>query len=434
MNTSPRFATLQEWLAWQQGLHPKAVDLGLERLTSVMQRMGLAQPEYTVITVGGTNGKGSCVAMLESILRAGHYHVGAYTSPHLLRYNERIRINGLEISDAELCRAFARIDAARADISLTFFEFGTLAAFDIFSRAEIDVAVLEVGLGGRLDAVNALDADAALITTIDIDHVDWLGPDRASIGYEKAGIYRAGKPAICADPQPPSTLLEHAHRIGAKLYLYNKDYGFKQHNGFWTWWSDTISFNALPVLQLTGRHQYANAASVLMGLVALTERLPLNTTAVQTGLSQAHIPARFQIISGPVEWILDVAHNPQGVAILGRCLTARSCSGKTRAVVGILSDKNAAAIAQNLKDNVDQWYAVTLKGARGRTAEQLADELRTAGCHGPIACFESVADACYAAAQDAEQGDRIVVFGSFYTVAAALETGLVEELTSGQET
>ncbi len=363
----PRYATLEHWLAWQETLHPRAIDLGLERVQQVAQRLGLLdRPTFTIITVGGTNGKGSCVALLEAILRAAGYKTGAYTSPHLLRYNERIRLDGVTVDDASLCEAFARLDAARKDISLTYFEFGTLAALWLFQQAGVQVALLEVGLGGRLDAVNIMDADAALITTIAIDHVEWLGQDRDSIGREKAGIYRQGRPAICADPLPPVGLLDQAHTVGARLYLVNRDYGFCRQGQQWSWWCETIRLDALPLPALPGAHQLGNAAGVLMTLQSLAGRLPVPVEAIQAGLRQAHIAARFQIVAGPVEWILDVAHNPHAATVLADTLHARPCAGRTRAVWAMLNDKDAPGVARALAASVDCWYPATLTGPRGR--------------------------------------------------------------------
>lgn len=418
----PRFATLEQWLTWQETLHPKIIDLGLERVKRVAQRLGLASPSHRVITVGGTNGKGSSVAFLETILRAAGYRVGTYTSPHLLRYNERIRIDGQAVDDAALCQAFARIDAMRGEISLTYFEFGTLAALDLLQRADIQVAVLEVGMGGRLDAVNILDADAALITTIDIDHAEWLGSDRNSIGFEKAGIYRRGRPAICADPAPPEGLLHYADTIGARLYRVNQDYGFVRRGQEWTWWHDKTCLSSLPLPLLPGEHQLSNAAAVLMTLTSLARRLPIAHEAICAGLRQASIAARFQVISGPVEWILDVAHNVQGASTLARCLATRQSTGRTHGVLGMLSDKDAVGVALALDKAVDRWYTATLPDPRGQSGEQLARILRTGGIVRPISAFASVEEACHTAARESIAGDRVVVFGSFHTVARVLNT------------
>jgi len=417
----PRFSTLEDWLAWQERLHPRAIDLGLERVRQVAQRLGLsARPAFTVITVGGTNGKGSCIALLEAILQAAGYKLGVYTSPHLLRYNERIRLDGVAVDEAVLCEAFARIDAAREDISLTYFEFGTLAALSIFQQAGIQVALLEVGLGGRLDAVNIIDADAALITTIAIDHVEWLGQNRNSIGREKAGIYRRGRPAICADPAPPAGLLEHADAVDALLYRVNRDYGFQRQGQQWSWWCETIRLDALPLPALAGEHQLGNAAGALMTLFSLAGRVPVAVKAIHAGLRQVYVPARFQVVAGPVEWILDVAHNPQAAVALAATLATRPCTGRTRAVWAMLSDKDAAGVASALADRVDCWYTATLDGPRGRPGEQLLAILRETGGKGTMQHYPNVATACRQAWQEADRGDRILVFGSFHTVAQAL--------------
>jgi dihydrofolate synthase/folylpolyglutamate synthase len=413
---------LAQWLAWQEGSHPQAIDLGLERIRLVLKRLELEAPPYTIITVGGTNGKGSTVAFLEAILNAMGYRVGAYTSPHLLHYKERIRINGKEVDNPTICRAFACIDAARERVSLSYFEFSTLAALHIFREAAIQVAILEIGLGGRLDAVNGVDADVAIVTSIAIDHVEWLGSDRESIGREKAGIYRSGRPAVCADPEPPDSLLEYAGAIGASLYQVGKDYGFQHRAQDWSWRCERLHWQSLPLPSLMGEHQLSNAAAALMALTALAERLPVHPEAIRTGLIRAYVPARFQIIPGPVEWILDVAHNPHGATALAQCLRSRSCQGRTWAVLGMLIDKDAAGVAQVLENVIDIWYTATLQGARGRSGKQLADTLRAAVRNPDIFYFASVQEACRVAKERATKGDRIVVFGSFYTVAQALVT------------
>ena len=414
-----RFTTLDDWLRWQETLHPKAIELGLERVRTVLRRLQPKDPPFTVITVGGTNGKGSCVAFLDAILRAAGYRVGAYTSPHLLRYNERIRVDGVEVDDAALCQTFARIDAARGDISLTYFEFGTLAALEQFRSAGVEVAVLEVGLGGRLDAVNVVDADAALVTSIALDHTDWLGPDRASIGYEKAGIYRPGRPAICADPDPPPRLLEHACAIGAHLLRVGADYDFVRTGATWRWQSGKTQFEALPLPALAGEHQLSNAAAALMALTSLADRLPVDAAAIRAGLAQAWLPGRFQVIAGPVEWILDVAHNPAAAAVLAEHLKNRTCAGRTWAILGLLADKDADGVIQVLASVVDQWRPVTLTGARGRTSADLAARLCSAGIQAVIP-HDDMARAWQAVRAEAESGDRIVVLGSFHVVAPVL--------------
>ncbi len=415
----PRFATLQQWLRWQQQLHPRAIDLGLERVHQVMARLLPATPPFTTIIVGGTNGKGSSVAFLETMLRAGGYRTGAYTSPHLLRYNERIRVDGQAIDDAFLCQAFTRVDEVRQDVALTFFEFGTLAALDIFWTTDVDVAILEVGLGGRLDAVNCLDANAALVTGIGIDHVQWLGPDRESIGREKAGIYRTGRPAICADRAPPESLLTHARAIDANLLLAGRDYDFHGEGAGWRWWGHGVELRNLPEPALAGAHQLHNAAAAVATLMALSERLPLSVEAIHRGLVEADVAGRFQVIPGPVEWILDVAHNPSAAAILAHCLEARPCPGKTWAVVGMFADKDVASVAHALSGGIDHWLTATLDPPRGLSAEGLAKTLLGLGVMDPLP-YPGISQALLAVERRAETGDRIVVFGSFSVVAEAL--------------
>ena len=413
-----RFATLNDWLCWQETLHPRTIELGLERVRTVWRRLRPEPPPYLAITVGGTNGKGSCVALLESMLQAAGYRVGAYSSPHLLRYNERIRIEGMEASDTALCQAFARIDAARQDISLTYFEFGTLAALDLFYEASVDVAVLEVGLGGRLDAVNIIDADAALVVSIDLDHTEWLGPDRDHIAYEKAGIYRADRPAICADRDPPPRLTEQARMIGAKLLQVGRDYDFASTDPSWRWWSSDLHFDELPPPGLAGTHQIGNAAAALMVLASLRDRLSIPLSAIRTGLLQVKLPGRFQSIPGPVEWILDVAHNPLGATILATNLRERPCSGRTWAIFGLLADKDAHGIIHPLINVIDDWYPVTLTGPRGRSGQDLAQLLRAAGAR--VQVVADLVNAGQIAQTTARPGDRIVVLGSFQTVAPVL--------------
>jgi dihydrofolate synthase/folylpolyglutamate synthase len=414
-----RFNTLDDWLRWQETLHPRAIELGLERIRSVLRRLQPDAPPFAVITVGGTNGKGSCVAFLDAILRAAGYRVGAYTSPHLLRYNERIRVDGVAVDDEDLCRLFARIDAARGDISLTYFEFGTLAALERFREATVEIAVLEVGLGGRLDAVNVVDADAALVVSIDLDHTDWLGPDRDSIGYEKAGIYRPGRPAVCADPNPPRPLLEHARAIGARLLRIGYDYGFTHTGASWRWWSNAARLDGLPPPVLAGEHQLGNAAAALMTLHSLRDRLPVDADAIRTGLARARLPGRFQVIPGPVEWILDVAHNPAAATALAGNLRERVCYGRTRAIVGLLADKDVGGVIAALASSVDEWQPVTLPGARGRAGADLAAGLRSAGIRALVP-QDDIVTACRLARARADAGDRIVVFGSFHAVAPVL--------------
>jgi dihydrofolate synthase/folylpolyglutamate synthase len=414
-----RFHSLEAWLSWQESLHPSAIDLGLERPGRVLQTLGLDSPSHTVITVAGTNGKGSSVAMLESILLAAGYRVGCYTSPHLLRYNERVRIDGKPVDDMRLCAAFERIDHARGEISLTYFEFGTLAAFEIFDSAGLDVVVLEVGMGGRLDAVNLLDADVALVTAIDIDHAAWLGDDREAIGYEKAGIFRQGKAAVCSDPQPPHSLLRHAEEVGAPLHQLEREYRYVQEGESWRWQGQSMSREALPLPALRGRFQLQNAAGVLMVLELLAERLPVAVQHLRQGLHALTLPGRFQVIPGEVTTILDVAHNPQSAAALAQNLAAMPVTGTTHAVVAMLADKAMEEVVQLLRDVVEHWYAAGLDVYRGADSATMAAAVDASGS---VQGYPDVGAALTAAKAAAHLGDRIVIFGSFHTVAAAMST------------
>ena len=415
-----RFPTLEAWLLWQEHLHPNPIDLGLDRVRQILGRMEIANPPFPALTVGGTNGKGSCVAFLGAILRAAGYRVGAYTSPHLLRYNERIRILDVEVTDAELCEAFERVDRARRDVSLTYFEFGTLAAFEIFRCHKIDVAVLEVGMGGRLDAVNAIDPVGALVASVGLDHQEWLGNDRDSIGYEKAGIYRGQRAAICGDRDPPPQLLETARRLGAELQVLGKDFDWRPSGSGWHWHGRQLSLQDLPLPALSGQMQLDNAASCVALLQAVTGELPVNEDAVRKGLAAARLRARFEQLPGAVPWILDVAHNPAAARALARNLAMNPVSGKTMAVAGMFRDKAVEEVAAILDPQIDAWFLGGLGGARGQSAAHLARRLRTTIPDARLTECETVADALHAAQSACVPGDRIVVFGSFQTVNAIL--------------
>ncbi len=414
-----RFQTLDAWLAWQETLHPSAIELGLERPGKVLAAMGLTTPAYAVISVAGTNGKGSSVAMLESILLAAGYRVGCYTSPHLLRYNERVRIDGKPVDDTLLCEAFERIDQARGETSLTYFEFGTLAAIDIFARAGLDVAVLEVGMGGRLDAVNLLDADVALVTAIDVDHAAWLGDDREAIGREKAGIFRSRRPAVCSDPTPPLSLLHYATELETELFSLEKQFSYAVNHDSWRWQGPADTLDDLPLPALCGRFQLQNAAGVLMVLELLAERLPVSPESLHHGLQTVSLPGRFQILPGGVPTIVDVAHNPQSARALAANLKATPVPGQTHAVVGMLADKDIPAVLQPMLEVIDLWYPATLNVFRGADAAMLIKMLAEQGL-----ClaqgYRSVSEALVSAGAGIQPGDRIVVFGSFYTVAEAM--------------
>jgi dihydrofolate synthase / folylpolyglutamate synthase len=421
--TSPtqQFTTLDEWLAWQETLHPSKIDLGLERIHMVLQRLGLEHPAYAVVTIGGTNGKGSSVALLEAILSAAGYSVGATISPHLLRYNERVRINRREVEDRQLCEAFARIDVARGEISLTYFEFATLAALEIFQHAGIDIAILEVGMGGRLDAVNVVDPDVALVTTIGIDHVKWLGPDREAIAREKAGIFRAGRPAVCGEPEPPATLLEHAWRLGAQLYRVGHDFTYETHARTWSWQGPQQRYDDLPYPVLQGDFQARNAAAVIMVLELLRPRFEVNRAQLANGLQHAAIAGRFQIIAGKVTTIVDVAHNPHGAQALAQALAHFPCQGRTHAIMGMLADKDIKGVLTAMMAQVDSWHLATLTVERGATAQRLLEDFRAVAPDTPVRQYPDVITAWREVQQLAQADDRIVVFGSFHTVAAVLQ-------------
>ena len=415
-----RFHTLPEWLRWQESMHPNAIDLGLERVRQVLAAMHLEQPAYRVLTVGGTNGKGSCVAFLDAMLRSQGYAVGAYTSPHLLRYNERVCVQGREVTDAELVEAFARVDAARGAVSLTYFEFGTLAAFEIFRQRGIQVAVLEVGMGGRLDAVNVLEPEGALVASVALDHQEWLGDDRNSIGFEKAGIYRSGRPAICGDRDSPARLLDSARRLGADLQVLGRDYDWQEAGNCWDWHGPRSRLQQLPYPAMPGMVQLDNAASCVALLQAVSASLPVEAAAIRAGLNSARIPARFEYWRGDVSWVLDVAHNPAAAAVLAANLKASPAHGRTLAVVGMLRDKAVEEVVTLLAPHVDSWYAAGLEGVRGQTAAELARRMQDALPAARLTACGDVNAACRAARSAARSGDRILVFGSFLTVGAVL--------------
>lgn len=382
--------------------------------------MQLAQPPFAVITVGGTNGKGSTVTLCDAMLQAGGYRVGAYTSPHLVRYNERVRVNGAMATDAELCAAFARIEESRGDARLTYFEFGTIAALDIFRRQRIDVAVLEVGMGGRLDAVNAVDPDVAIVTSIGIDHTNWLGPDRASIAREKAGIFRAQRPAVCGELDPPASLIETAQRIGARLYRYGQEFHARPAAGGWSFHFGDQVRTGLPFPLLRGEHQLRNAACALTALAVLAERVPLTQAPLRQGLLTAFVPGRFQVLPGLPSVVLDVAHNVQAAEALAANMRRQHIAGRTHAVFGMLIDKPIAEVARAVVEQVDRWYTLSLPRPRGADAAQVAQALAQAGVRAPVLQFADAVAAYEAAHAAAGPTDRVVVFGSFYTVGDIL--------------
>ena len=412
---------LDDWLRWQEALNPRGVDLGLDRVARVAARMGLAALPMPLVTVAGTNGKGSCVAYLTSILESAGYPVAAYTSPHLRRYNESLRICAQPVSDGELVAAFERVEAVRDGVALTFFEFRTLAVMDIIRRSPVAVAILEVGLGGRLDAVNLLDADVAVVTTVDLDHTDWLGTDRESIGREKAGIFRQGRPAVCADASPPTSLVAHARALGTGLHSLGAAFRVDFDGGTWSWQGPGKRYGELPRPAMSGACQYANAAAALMALRLLEPRVSFTDTAVRDGIANAWLPGRQQIFSGPVERIIDVAHNAEAARALATSLAARPAARRTHAVFAMLSDKNPHAVAGAVGDRVDAWYTATLPGPRGTAGERLAKGLRQQFPAQPVSVHHDVAAAWQAALDAAESGDRIIAFGSFLMARDVLD-------------
>ena len=420
MHTIPQ--TLEGWLRHCEQLHPVGIDMGLERVREVAHRMSL-KFDCPVITVAGTNGKGSTVAFIEAIARAGGWKVGAYTSPHLLRYNERVRIEAEEVADDALVAAFAVVEAARGDTPLTYFEFGTLAALWLFQRAGLDLAVLEVGLGGRLDAVNLVDADVAVVTTVDIDHTGWLGSDRESIGREKAGIARAWKPLVLGEVDPPSSVLRHAYAIGANAIRLGSDFFHEPVDAAHWRWREVGAELRLPAPRLAAPPQRANASTAIAALRALPRALP--EAAFAQGVATATLPGRLQCLQRDgVEIVLDVAHNPQAARELAAWLRRRS-PAPTVAVFAALADKDAAGMVQALAGQVGHWYLAGLEQAgRGQDVEHLVARLdgTVAGVATGVSSGDArVADALARAIAAASPAGRVLVFGSFHTVAEALQ-------------
>ncbi|TAK90893.1 MAG: bifunctional tetrahydrofolate synthase/dihydrofolate synthase [Burkholderiaceae bacterium] len=424
--------SLTAWLTLIESLHPKSIEMGLERVRAIKEKLGV-QFSCPVITVGGTNGKGSTCAMLEAILLQAGYRVGCYTSPHLLHFNERARINGAPASDAALCEQFAAVEAARGTVSLTYFEFTTLAILRLFQHEALDVVILEVGLGGRLDAVNIVDADCSIVTSVDLDHMDYLGATREQIGWEKAHIYRAGKPAICCDPAPPSSLVQQAQKIGADLWLFGRDFNYSGDKQQWNYGGRHQRRHSLAYPALRGVNQLLNASGALAVLEALQQRLPVSQQAVRQGLAQVELPGRFQTLAGRPTVILDVAHNPHAAAVLAQNLDSMGFYANTHAVFGMLNDKDIGGVVQQLAGAIDHWHLASLEGPRGTRAEQLQSILAAqglvaqapdkSGLHGrTIQCYDSPAQAFARARECAHENDRILVFGSFHTVAEIMAT------------
>jgi dihydrofolate synthase/folylpolyglutamate synthase len=419
--------TLAEWLALQDSVHPKTIDMGLARVSSVARTLGVVTPAPRVITVGGTNGKGSTVAHLDAFLRAAGASTGMFTSPHFLRYNERIRVDGTEVGDAELVDAFERIEAARGSTTLTFFEFNALAALVIFADRRVDVAILEVGLGGRLDAVNLVDADVGVVCSIGFDHRDYLGDTLELIGVEKAGIFRSGRPAVLSTADMPPSVYSVIESLGAKAVIAGRDYSWDAGD-LWSYRGLRVVLHDLPPSALAGSIQYRNASAALAAIESLDAGYTLNEQTVSHALRDVRLAGRFQVVPGPVEWILDIAHNEPAARVFAQHVRERPMpgvggdgargGGRTFAVVGILADKDAPEIAAALAPLVDHWVLCTLPGARGSTASGLANRLGLP--RERVTLADSVEEGCGAAQTAAVAGDRVLVFGSVYTVGPAL--------------
>ena len=425
MNDADRLA---QWLQHCERLHPKTIALGLDRVRAVWQRLGLGF-EPVVITVAGTNGKGSTCAMLEAIALQAGYRVGLYTSPHLVHFEERCRIGGQAVAAGALLPHFEAVERARAEVPLTYFEFTTLAILRLLASSPLDLVILEVGLGGRLDAVNAVDADAVIVTSIDLDHMELLGPDRESIGLEKAHVMRTARPAVVSDPLPPASVIQHAERIGADLWRVGRDFGHSGDRQQWNWWGRRQRINGMAYPALRGANQLLNAAGVLAAFEALRDRLPLPAQAVRSGLALVDLPGRFQIVPGQPTLVLDVAHNPQSVATLAVNLDQMGFYPRTLAVFGAMADKDLAAMLSRIVPLVDEWHLCGLPTARAAGTDRLAECIRQA-CDRQRRAAPALHDhadpttALVAAQAAADPPDRIVVFGSFHTVGGVLRSGL----------
>lgn len=410
-----RFENLSEWLMWIKSLHSKQIDLSLLRVREVAKKMNLLNPEFSVITVAGTNGKGSTVAGLEKIYRQAGYRTGAFSSPFLISFNEQIRIQGQNVSDELLCNAFAAVNLVRGDITLTPFEFTALAALEIFHHANLDVCILEVGLGGRLDAVNVMDADIAIVTSIDIDHAEWLGDTREKIAIEKAGIFRSGKPAISGDFNPPSTLMAAAKEINAIWYGQNDQFGFDTDGFTWNWWSEKNRFESLPRPPLL----LQNMACVLMAIELLQTKLPVTQEAIQKTFQTITLPGRIQIIDSEIPQIYDVSHNPASVTQLVEYLKTHPIKGKNYAVFSMLADKDISSTLAIIKNSIAKWYVAPLDCERAASKEILMQQFKQADIK-QVQWLSSIKDAHRVALENANSFDRVIVFGSFHTVACVI--------------
>ncbi|MGQ0443211.1 MAG: bifunctional tetrahydrofolate synthase/dihydrofolate synthase [Methylophilaceae bacterium] len=419
-NLNAKPVTLDHWLQYIEALHPKSIAMGLDRVKEVVNRLHLS-PNFPIITIAGTNGKGSTCAMLESIYTQAGYRVGCYTSPHLLRYNERVRINQQAIGDDALCTAFSAVEHARGEIALTYFEMGTLAAVWHFTKIGLDVAILEVGMGGRLDAVNVFEPICAIITSIDLDHIEYLGDTREKIGFEKAGIYRANTLAICGDKNPPKSVLDFAIKIKAHLQLIGLDFCVNKTDQGWQYYSEEFKLS-LPILALHGDFQLENAACAVCAVQHLSHQLPVSQSDIYHALSAVTLMGRFQQVQADPIIIVDVAHNPQAAKSLAHNLHTSLCSGRTFAVFAMLADKDIDGVLVELTPFISVWYLADIHSARGAKAKNLQAKLAKQAKTSASKLFDSVANALNAACKDATKNDRIIVCGSFYTVADAIES------------
>jgi dihydrofolate synthase/folylpolyglutamate synthase len=427
-DSDPR--SLPQWLAYVEGLHPRPIAMGLDRVSAVRDALGLAAA-FPIVTVGGTNGKGSACAMLEAILGRAGYKVGCYTSPHLLRYNERVRIDRSEETDADIVRAFGEVERARGSTPLTYFEFGTLAAVWLFARKRVDAAILEVGLGGRLDAVNVFDTACAVVTSVDLDHMDYLGPTREHIGFEKAGIFRPGRPAVCAALPAPQSMVQYARDIGSQLLLRDRDFGFSAERSQWQYWGSRGRRNGLPYPALRGSFQLVNASACLAALDAVRDRLPVTMDDIRGGLLLAENPGRFQVLPGLPVVILDVAHNPEAARALADNLARMGPRVRTIAVFSMLRDKDIRGVVDAVQALIDHWCIAPIDAPRGAPVELIERHLQEAGAAPALTPCATVAAAYERACEMAKEDDKILVFGSFYTVAAVMQARAARSCAPG---
>ena len=407
---------LNDWLGYIESIHPSTIDLTLDRIRVVIDRLDI-NISAPVITVAGTNGKGSTCAILESIYKTAGYKVGCYTSPHFLAFNERIKIQGTEVSDELICKAFEKIESAREGVSLTYFEYGTLAAMIIFSEACTDIIILEVGLGGRLDAVNVFDSDCAIVTTVDLDHMDYLGHTREAIGFEKAGIYRPHKPAICGDINPPHSLIEYCASIQAPLKLIGQHFGYEAHHDSFDFLIESSFVMNVPLPKLQGTFQLHNATSALMATKTLEDKLPLNESAIQKGIASALLPGRFEEVQSNPSLVFDVAHNPQAALSLSHNLKAHAVNGKTVAVFSILKDKDILGVIKALIHDIDYWCIAEIQHDRAADLVTISGAIKNTNPGVLVKSFKNIQEAYQFASKEVSSNDRIIVFGSFFTVA-----------------